>query len=35
VLHPRYHFWQAGQYMDDAQDDDPMTDSDPETVKVV
>jgi hypothetical protein len=35
VLHPRDHFWQAGEYMDDSQDDDPVTDSDSETVKIV
>jgi hypothetical protein len=35
VLDPLNHFWQAGEYMDEAQDDDPVTDSDPETVKII
>jgi hypothetical protein len=35
VLDPLDHCRQAVEYMDDAQDDDPVTDSDPETMKIV
>jgi hypothetical protein len=35
VLNPLNHLRQAGEYIDDAQDDDSVTDSNPETVKVV
>jgi hypothetical protein len=35
AIDPFDHFRQAGEYMDDAEDDDPMTGSDPETVEIV
>jgi hypothetical protein len=35
VLDPLNYFWQAGEDIDDSQDEDPVTDSDPETVKIV
>jgi hypothetical protein len=35
VLHPHDHVWQAGEDMDDSQDDDAVTDSESESVKIV
>jgi hypothetical protein len=35
VLDPLNHIRQAGENMDEAQDDDPVTHSDPDSVKIV
>ena len=35
MLDPLDHARQAGEHIDEAQDDDPVTDSDPEVVKIV
>jgi hypothetical protein len=35
VLDPINDFWKADEYIDDAQDEDSMTNSNPEAVKIV
>jgi hypothetical protein len=35
VIDPLDHLWQASEYIDEAQDDYPVTNSDPESVEIV